>query len=103
MAIKRSPYALVALAGALFCVAASTVPTAVTETESPTQAPGECEQYCSGSYPKHTYPEVNLHSMVPDSSSGFIICFAPPLARTSLESVCVLMLRLYPRQFRDWR
>lgn len=62
MAIKRSPYALVALAGALFCVAASTVPTAVTETESPTRAPGECEQYCSGSYPKHTYPEPSGHA-----------------------------------------
>lgn len=64
MAIKRSALALVALVGTLFCVAGSTVPTAVTETESPTEAPGECEQYCSGSYPKHTYPEVNVHIMV---------------------------------------
>lgn len=60
MAIKLSASALVALAVVL-CGAALTVPTSTSETEL---KPGECEQYCTRSYPKHTYPEVSVCGMM---------------------------------------
>ena len=66
MAIKRSALALVALAGVL-CSAALTLPTPVTpETES--LKPGECEEYCTRSYPKHTYSEVNVYGIMSSDS-----------------------------------
>ena len=58
MTISQSALAVVALAGVVWCGTAVTLPTPPRTGTEPLK-PGHCEEYCSRSYPEHTYPQVN--------------------------------------------